>query len=144
MPGRLVTTAVSRRVLWVPPAVGAAVVAGYLAWGAWVSAANEHWLYQSQAWWRVWLRPGNVQVPLLLVALGLLALLCYWWPRRLQQQVVVLTTVVVMVLLGAFLASSALGPCRGGESYAAVAGWVLNLYVGNSPPLPNADRKSVV
>jgi hypothetical protein len=135
MPGRLVRIGVSRRVLWVAPALCTAVVTGYLAWGAWVSAANERWLYQSEAWWRVWLRPGNVQAPLLLVALGLVALLCYWWPRRLQQQVV-LTIVVVMVLAGAVLATAALTPCHGGESYSAVAGWVLNLYVGNPPPYP--------
>jgi len=85
VPGRLARIRPSRRVLWVVPAVLGAVVTGYLAWGAWVSAADRQWLYRDQAWWRVCLRPGNVLVPLVLVALWLVVLVCYWWPRRLQQ-----------------------------------------------------------
>ena len=57
-------------------AVLAAVVTGYLAWGAWVSAANSRWLYLTQAWWRTWLRPGHVEAPLALAVLWLAALLC--------------------------------------------------------------------
>ena len=56
-------------------------------------AAIAHWLYQNQAWWRVWLRPDGFQAQLVLVGLWLVALLCYWWPRRLQPRVVGLTTV---------------------------------------------------
>jgi hypothetical protein len=117
----------------VAPAVLGAAVTGYLAWGAWVSAADRQWLYRDQAWWRVFLRPGNVVVPLILAGLWLVALVCYWQPRRLQRQLVGLTVVVSMVLIGGVLAAASLAPCRGGESDAAVAGWVLDLYAGNPP-----------
>jgi hypothetical protein len=137
MPGRLDRVHRSRRILWVAPAVLGAVVTGYLAWGAWVSAADRLWLYRDQAWWRAWLRPGDATVPVVLVALWLVALVCYWWPRRLQRQLVGLTIVVAMVLIGGVLAACALAPCRGGQSGTAVAGWVLNLYAGNPPPYPN-------
>ena len=40
-----------------------------------------------------------------------------------------------MVLIGGVLASAALIPCRGGQTPGAVAGWVLDMYVGN-PPSP--------
>ncbi len=118
------------------PAVLAAVVTGYLAWGAWVSAANSRWLYLTQAWWRTWLRPGHVEAPLALAVLWLAALLCYWWPRRLQPRVVGLTIVVAMVVIGGVLTCSALTPCRGGQTEGAVAGWMLDLYVGNPPSYP--------
>jgi len=120
----------------VVPAILGAVVTGYLAWGAWVSAADRQWLYRDQAWWRVCLRPGNVVVPLALVGLWLVALVCYWWPRRLRRQVG-LTIVVAMVVIGGVLATASLAPCRGGESDTAVVGWVLNLYVGNPPSYPS-------
>ena len=133
IPAGLATIRPSRRILWVAPAVLGAVVTGYLAWGAWVSAADRQWLYRDQAWWRVCLRPGNVVVPLILAGLWLVALVCYWQPRRLQRQLVGLTVVVAMVVIGGVLATASLAPCRGGESDAAVAGWVLDLYAGNPP-----------
>jgi len=136
LPARLNRIHLSRRVLWLLPAVCAAVVTGYLAWGAWVSAAHRQWLYQTQAWWRAGLRPGAILVPLVLVALWLVALSCYWWPRRLQRQLAGLTVIVAMVVIGGVLAAASLAPCRGRESDAAVAGWVLNLYVGNPPAYP--------
>jgi hypothetical protein len=71
-----------------------------------------------------------------LVALWLVALLCYWWPRRLQTQAVGLATVVVMVVVGGVLTSASLATCRGGQTAGAVAGWVLDLYVGNPPSFP--------
>ena len=108
----------------------------YLAWGAWVSAADQNWLYSDQAWWRVWLRPGNATVPLALVGLWLLALASYWWPRRLQRQLAGPTIVVAMVVIGGLLAAASLAPCRGRQSGIAVFGWVLNLYVGNPPTYP--------
>jgi Trk K+ transport system NAD-binding subunit len=74
---------------------------------------------------------------LVLVALWLVALLCYWWPRRLRSQAVGLTTVAAMVVIGAVLATSSLAQCRGGQTQSAVVGWVLNLYLGNSPPYPS-------
>jgi hypothetical protein len=114
------------------------VVTGYLAWGAWVSAADRQWLYRDQAWWRIGLRPGNVVVPLVLIAVWLVVLVCYWWPRRLHRHVVGLTIVVAMVVIGGVLATASLAPCRGRESDTAVAGWVLSLYAGNPPPYPNA------
>ena len=138
IPARLERIHPSRRILWVTPAVLGAVVTGYLAWGAWVSAADQPWLYRDQAWWRVCLRPGNVVVPLVVTTLWLVALVCFWWPRRLQRQVVGLTTVVAMVVIGGVLATASLTPCRGGESGTAVAGWVLSLYAGNPPNLPSA------
>jgi hypothetical protein len=128
---------VTRRELWVVPALFGAAVTAYLVWGAWVSVADQHWLYHDQAWWRVWLRPDNATVPLALVALWLVALACYWWPRRLnRQQMVGLTIVVMMVVIGGVLAAASLAPCRGGQSGTAVFGWVLNLYVGNPPAYP--------
>jgi TrkA-N domain len=72
-----------------------------------------------------------------MVVLWLVALLCYWWPRRQQSHAVGLTSVVAMVVIGAVLTTSSLAPCRGGQSQSAVAGWVLNLYVGNPPPYPS-------
>jgi hypothetical protein len=136
MPGQLARIRVPTRILWLAPAVLGAVVTGYLAWGAWVSAAGQQWLYRDQAWWRVWLRPGNAWAPVVLVALWLVALVCYWWPRKLQRQVAGLTVVVAMVVIGGVLATAALAPCRGGQSGTAVAGWVLNLYLGNPPNYP--------
>lgn len=125
-----------RRFAWAAPAAAGAAITAYLAWGAWVSAGDRPWLYQTQAWWRVWLRPGNVALPLIFAALWLSALLCYWYPRRLQQQVVWITTVVAMVLIGGVLTTASLMPCQGGQTPSAVAGWVLDLYVGNPPSFP--------
>jgi hypothetical protein len=133
---RLARLRFTRRATWVVPAVLAAAVTGYLAWGAWVSAADSRWLYLTQAWWRTWLRPGHVEAPLALAVLWLAALLCYWWPRRLQPRVVGLTIVVAMVVIGGVLTCSALTPCRGGQTEGAVAGWMLDLYVGNPPSYP--------
>ena len=136
MRARLARVRLSWRAAWVVPTIFAAAVTGYLAWGAWVSAADRHWLYLSHVWWRAWLRPGNLHAPLALVALWLVALLCYWWPRRLQTQAVGLATVVVMVVVGGVLTSASLATCRGGQTAGAVAGWVLDLYVGNPPSFP--------
>jgi hypothetical protein len=133
---RLARVRLSWRAAWVVPAILAAAVTGYLVWGAWVSAADTRWLYLSHVWWRAWLRPGDLHAPLALVTLWLVALLCYWWPRRLQTQAVGLTTVVVMVVIGGVLTSASLAPCRGGQTGSAVAGWVLDLYVGNPPSFP--------
>ena len=118
-----------------PAAAGAAVTI-YLAWGAWVSAADRAWLGASAAWWRTALQPGALRVPLVFAALWLLALLSYWWPRRLQPRVVGITTVVTMVVIGGVLTTSSLFPCRGAQTPSAVAGWVLDLYVGNPPQFP--------
>ncbi len=126
----------TRRATWVVPALLGSVVTGYLAWGAWVSAADRPWLTQTQAWWRVCLRPGNFAAPLVFAALWLVALLCYWYPRRLMAQVVGITAVVTMVLIGGVLTTASLAPCRGGQTPGAVAGWVLDLYVGNPPSFP--------
>jgi hypothetical protein len=133
---RLPRGRLSQRAIWVVPAVLAAAVTGYIAWGAWVSSADQHWLAASQMWWRAWLRPGYLEAPLALVVLWLVALLCYWWPRRLQTQAVGLTTVVTMVAVGGVLTGSALTPCRGGQTESAVVGWMLDLYLGNPPNFP--------
>ena len=121
---------------WVVPAVPAVAVTGYLAWGAWVSARDTHWLYLSQAWWRVWLRPGGYSTQAVLVGLWLTTLFCYWWPRRLQPRMVGLISVIAMVLIGGTLTAAAMTPCRGGASGSTVAGWVLAAYTGNLPPFP--------
>jgi hypothetical protein len=133
---RLARGRITRRATWVVPAVPAVAVTGYLAWGAWVSARNPRWLYQDQAWWRVWLRPGEFQAQLVLVGLWLAVLFCYWWPRRLQPQLVSLTTVISMVLIGGVLTGAATIPCRDGASGSDVAGWLLAAYTGNLPPYP--------
>jgi hypothetical protein len=133
---RLARVHVGQRAAWVLPALLAAAVTGYLAWGGWVSAADGHWLYVSPVWWRAGLRPGNEVTPLVLVAAWLVALLCYWWPRRLQTQTVGLTIVVTMGAIGGVLTTASLAPCRGVQSGGAVAGWVLDLYVGNPPSFP--------
>jgi hypothetical protein len=125
-----------RRFAWVAPAAAGAAVTIYLAWGAWVSAADRAWLYASAAWWRTGLQPGAIRVPLVFVALWLLALISYWWPRRLQPRVVGIITVVTMVVIGGVLTTASLFPCRAGQTPGAVAGWVLDLYVGNPPSLP--------
>ena len=124
------------RAAWLPAAMLAAAVTAYLCWGAWVTAAHQAWLVESQAWWRVLLRPGDMAAPLALAAAWLLALLAYWWPRRLQPQVVGLTAIVTMVIIGGVLSGAALAPCRGHETFSAVAGWLLGLYVGNPPSYP--------
>jgi len=116
-----------------PAALGAAVTA-YLAWGAWVSAHDQHWLYLHQEWWRIGLRPGSNRTLLVAAAVWFVAWLCYWRPRRLQMQLVGLTTIVAMVVIGAVLSVAALAPCRGGQSGTGVADWVLDLYVGQPPP----------
>lgn len=126
----------SRRFAWVAPAAAGAAVTVYLAWGAWVSAADPQWLSNSPAWWRAALQPGALRVPLVFAALWLLALVSYWWPRRLQPRVVGITTVVTMVVIGGVLTTSSLFPCRTGQTASAVAGWVLDLYVGNPPSYP--------
>jgi hypothetical protein len=130
---RLARARFGQRAAWVLPAVLAAAVTGYIAWGAWVSAADPGWLMVTGAWWRAGLRPGNLLAPLALVAAWLAALLCYWWPRRLQPKVVGLATVVAMVVIGGVLSCAALTPCRGGQTESAVVGWMLDLYVGNPP-----------
>jgi hypothetical protein len=123
------------RAAWALPAALAAVVTGYLSWGAWVSAHDTRWLYLNQHWWRAWLRPDDDRALLILVALWLLALVFYWLPRRLQPRTVGLTIVVAMVAIGGVLGAASLAPCRAGQPPAAVAAWVLNLYVGQLEPL---------
>jgi hypothetical protein len=118
---------------WVPPAALGAVVSGYLAWGAWESAHNPRWLYLSQVWWRVWLRPGDDLTLLVALAVWFAALMCYWGMRRRQTQTVGLTTVVTMVVVGGVLGTASLLPCRGAETKTLVSAWVLGLYVGNPP-----------
>ena len=133
---RLATVRMTQRAAWVVPAVSAAAVTAYLAWGAWVSSLDRPWLYVNNAWWRVWLRSGEYPPQFVLVGLWLATLLCYWWPRRLHQRVVGLTTVMTMVVIGGVLTAAAMVPCRGGASDSTVAGWLLAAYTGNLPPYP--------
>jgi hypothetical protein len=126
----------SRRTAWVAPIVPAVLVTGYLAWGAWVSARAPRWLAISRAWWRVLLRPGDNRAILAVVALWLATLACYWWPRRLQPRTVGLTFVAGLVLIGGFLGTAALAPCRGNQTGASVAAAVLDLYVGQPAAYP--------
>ena len=124
---------VDQRVTWLVPAVAGAVVTAYLSWGGWVSAHDVTWTSHGHVWWRSALRPDDDGAILTAAAVWLLALICYWWPRRRAPAVVGLTAVVAMVFIGGVLGTSALLPCRGGETRTAVAAWVLGLYVGNPP-----------
>jgi hypothetical protein len=124
-----------RRQAWVGPAVPAAVVTGYLAWGAWVSARDPGWL-RNPSWWRMMLRPNHSQSVIAVVVLWLLTLACYWWPRRRQPRLVGLVIVVGMVLIGGVLGTAALAPCRGDQTPASVAAGVLDLYVGQPAAYP--------
>jgi len=124
------------RFAWLAPAAAGAAVTVYLAWGAWVSAADPGWLHASDAWWRAALQPGALRVPLVFAALWLLVLFSYWWPRRLQPRVVGITAVVTMVVIGGVLTTASLFPCRTGQTPSAVTSWVLDLYVGNPPSFP--------
>ena len=133
---RLPRIGAGRRIAWLAPAAAGAAVTVYLAWGAWVSATDPGWLRASAAWWRTALQPGALRVPLVFVALWLLALVSYWWPRRLQPQLVGITTVVTMVVIGGVLTGAALMPCRAGQTPSAAVGDVLDLYVGNPPSFP--------
>jgi len=130
---RLGRNYVSRQGAWLIPAVLGASVTAFLCWGAWVSAHDPKWLYLGHTWWRVALRPASDQTLLAAVAVWFAALVCFWWPRKRAPAVVGLTTVVAMVLIGGVLGTTALLPCRGGETRTAVAAWVLGLYVGNPP-----------
>jgi hypothetical protein len=130
---RLAKVRLNSRAAWVIPTALAAAGTVYLAWGAWVFAPGTQRFVHGQPWWQAWLRPGSYQAPLAVVALWLAALLCYWWPRRLQAQLAGLVTVVAMVVIGAVLGTASLAPCRGPQSWPAVAFWVLGLYVGNPP-----------
>jgi hypothetical protein len=128
----------SRRTAWVAPIVPAVLVTWYLAWGAWVSVRTPRWLVMSRVWWRVLLRPGDNRAILAVVALWLATLACYWWPRRLQPRTVGLAFVAGMVLIGGFLGTAALAPCRGNQTGASVAAAVLDLYVGQPAAYPPA------
>jgi hypothetical protein len=125
-----------RRTAWVAPIVPAVLVTWYLAWGAWVSVRTPRWLAISHVWWRVLLRPGDNRVILVVVALWLATLACYGWPRRLQPRTVGLAFVAGMVLIGGFLGTAALAPCRGNQTGASVAAAVLDLYVGQPAAYP--------
>ena len=133
---RLARARPTRRATWVAPALLGSVVTGYLAWGAWVSAADRQWLYQTQAWWRVWLRPGYGTAPLVFTGLWLAALLCYWYPRRLVPH-------VVGHHHGGNHGADRRSPHLGvaghvpGRPDAGRSGrWVLDMYVGNPPSFP--------
>ena len=130
---RLGRNYVNRQGAWLIPALLGASVTAFLCWGAWVSAHDPKWPYLGHTWWRVALRPAGDQTLLAAIAVWFAALVCFWWPRKRAPALVGLTTVVAMVLIGGVLGTTALLPCRGGETRTAVAGWVLGLYVGNPP-----------
>lgn len=133
-----------RSAAWAVPAFPAAVVTGYLCWGAWVSADDHRWLSLNRAWWRVLLRPGDNRAILVVVALWLAALVCYWWPRRLQPQTVGLTIVVAMVAIGGALGTASLVPCRGGQTGPGVVAWILDLYVGQPAAYPSPSSPPLI
>ncbi len=122
------------RALWVIPAVPAALITGFLAWGAWVSSEKPRWLRQGDEWWRVLLQPKDDKILLLVVLLWLAAAVWYWWPRWREPESVGLVIVTAMVVIGAVLGTAALAPCRGAQSRTAVVSWVLSLYVGQLEP----------
>jgi len=130
---RLGKVEVKRRAAWVMPAALGAVVVGYLAWGAWVSAHDPTWPYDGHIWWRTWLQPDSQRTLLVVIGIWLVAWVCYWWPRRLQASLVTMATVVSMVVIGGVLGTASLVPCSGGETKTAVVAWLLGMYVGNFP-----------
>jgi hypothetical protein len=130
---RLGKVGVNRRAAWMLPAALGAVVVGYLAWGAWVSAHDPRWPDASQTWWRAWLQPDCQRTLLIAIAIWVVTWLCYWWPRRLQTALVTMATVVSMVVIGGVLGTASLVPCSGGQTKTAVIAWLLGLYVGNFP-----------
>lgn len=123
------------RAAWAVPALFAALVTGYLAWGAWVSARHPRLFYLNHGWSHAWLSPHDGDGTLLVVVvLWLLAAISYWRPRRRERESVGLIFVAAMVVLGGILGTVSLAPCRGGQSRTAVAAWVLSLYVGSLEP----------
>jgi hypothetical protein len=125
----------ARRAAWIVPAVLAVFLTGLLCWGAWAAAHHPVQFYASGIWTHAWLRPDRSVVALSASGLWLAAGLLYCWPRRLPAHIVGLTVVVAMVIIGGVLATAALAPCRGGQSGAAVAAWVLSLYTGQLEPV---------
>jgi Trk K+ transport system NAD-binding subunit len=130
---RLAWFHVNRMFLWLVPAGAGLVVTAYLSWGAWVTAHDPEWLRISPVWWRAELRPTNDTTLLTAVLVWLVAWAAFWWPRRKQSRTVGLITIAAMVAVGAALGTSALAPCRGGETKTSVVAGVLGLYVGNPP-----------
>jgi hypothetical protein len=130
---RLGKVEVNCRAAWVMPAALGAIVTGYLAWGAWVSAHDPRWPYASNVWWRTWLQPDSQRTLLVAIVVWAVAGVCYWWPRKLQPPLVTMATVVSMVVIGAVLSTASLVPCSGGQTKTAVVAWLLGMYVGNFP-----------
>jgi len=133
MTNRLGRFHVNPLLAWVLPALAGLTITAYLSWGAWVSAHDTKFLTLGSVWWRTDLRPGNNTTLLVAIAIWLIAFAAFWWPRRVQSRVIALTTVVAMVVVGAILGTSALAPCRGGETGTSVVANVLGLFTGNPP-----------
>src|SRR6201996_5792751 len=123
----------NRMFVWVVPGLAGLATTAYLAWGAWITAHDQHWLALSSVWWRTGLRPGNDTTLLVAVLVWLTTWAAFWWPRRKQNRTVGLITIAAMVAVGAVLGTSALAPCRGDQTRISVVGGVLGLYVGNPP-----------
>ena len=121
MTNRLARFHVNPLYVWVVPALAGAAITAYLCWGAWVTAHDPRWLTLSHAWWRSGLAPRNDLALLVAVLVGLTAWTAFWWPRRVQGRFTGLIAVVTMVAVGAALGTSALAPCRGGETGTSVA-----------------------
>src|SRR6201996_4829696 len=133
MAHRLAWFHVNRMFVWVVPGLAGLATTAYLAWGAWITAHDQHWLALSSVWWRTGLRPGNDTTLLVAVLVWLTTWAAFWWPRRKQNRTVGLITIAAMVAVGAVLGTSALAPCRGDQTRISVVGGVLGLYVGNPP-----------
>jgi hypothetical protein len=120
--------------LWVFPFALGVVLVGFLCWGAWRTGYDPGWLARGRGFWVSVLRPGQEWALPVTVGLWLAVLALYWWPRR-RQLPVGLAAVAVMVALAVVLGTASFVPCRDGLSAASVVFWVLQLFVGQPPPV---------
>ncbi len=121
--------------VWLVPAALAAAATALLSWAAWITAWPVRWPDLYHAWWWTLLRPDQDGMLLVTAALWGASLACYAWPRRFLHLPIGLITVVAMIFIGGALVTASLVPCRGGATATGVFGWLLDIYLGQPPPL---------